>query len=152
MPPSPDAGSMPFVDSGPSAAARQGPGAVARDVVANPYALAVALALITAVVFSPSIWNDFVNWDDQVTLKNNERFRGLGWSQIRWMFTAILMGHYIPVTWLTFGLDYTLWGLDPRGYHLTNVLLHAANAGFMLYGGEEPLARAREAIRARLAS
>jgi tetratricopeptide (TPR) repeat protein len=38
------------------------------------------------------------------------------------------MGHWIPVTWLTFGLDHALWGMDPFGYHLTNVLLHAANA------------------------
>ncbi len=38
------------------------------------------------------------------------------------------MGHWIPVTWLTFGLDHALWGMDPFGYHLTNVLLHTANA------------------------
>ncbi len=37
------------------------------------------------------------------------------------------MGHYIPVTWLSFGLDYTLWGMNPFGYHLTNNLIHAAN-------------------------
>src|SRR5512145_3401762 len=141
MTPSSDAGSMPFIDRGPAAAARPQPGAVARDLVANPYAVAVALALLTAVVFSPSIWNDFVNWDDQVNLKNNDRFRGLGWTQIRWMFTSILMGHYIPVTWLTFGLDYTLWGLDPRGYHLTNVLLHATNAALFFLIARRLLAR-----------
>jgi tetratricopeptide (TPR) repeat protein len=38
------------------------------------------------------------------------------------------MGHWIPVTWLTFGLDYAVWGMDPFGYHLTNLVLHAANA------------------------
>jgi tetratricopeptide (TPR) repeat protein len=37
------------------------------------------------------------------------------------------MGHWIPVTWLTFGLDHAFWGMDPFGYHLTNILLHAAN-------------------------
>jgi len=37
------------------------------------------------------------------------------------------MGHWIPVTWLSFGLDHALWGMDPFGYHLTNILLHAAN-------------------------
>ncbi|HSF01750.1 MAG TPA: tetratricopeptide repeat protein, partial [Solirubrobacterales bacterium] len=57
-------------------------------------------------------------------------------------FTAILMGHYIPVTWLTFGLDYTLWGLDPRGYHLTNVLLHAANAAVFFLIARRLLGRA----------
>jgi Flp pilus assembly protein TadD len=38
------------------------------------------------------------------------------------------MGHWIPVTWLTFGLDHALWGMNAFGYHLTNILLHAANA------------------------
>ncbi len=38
------------------------------------------------------------------------------------------MGHYIPVTWLSFGLNYALGGMNPWGYHLGNLLLHAANA------------------------
>ena len=38
------------------------------------------------------------------------------------------MGHYIPLTWLTLGLDYLVWGMDPRGYHLTSLLFHAATA------------------------
>src|SRR5881628_574134 len=38
------------------------------------------------------------------------------------------LGHYIPLTWMTLGLDYLLWGLNPVGYHLTSLLLHAANA------------------------
>src|SRR3989454_404925 len=38
------------------------------------------------------------------------------------------MPHYIPLTWMTFGLDYLLWGMNPVGYHLTSLLLHAANA------------------------
>src|SRR2546426_7955163 len=38
------------------------------------------------------------------------------------------MGLYIPLTWMTLGLDYLLWGMNPVGYHLTSLLLHAANA------------------------
>ena len=38
------------------------------------------------------------------------------------------MGHWVPTTWITFGADYLLWGMNPRGYHLTNLLLHAAAA------------------------
>ncbi len=41
------------------------------------------------------------------------------------------MGHWIPVTWLTFGLDYALWGMNAFGYHLTNVVLHAVNAALV---------------------
>jgi len=87
-----------------------------------------ALAVVTFAVFSPGLWNGFVEWDDYVNLFNNQNYRGLHWPQVRWMFTSTLMGHYIPLTWLSFGIDYTLWGMNPFGYHLTNTLMHAANA------------------------
>ena len=44
------------------------------------------------------------------------------------MATTFHMGHWIPVTWLTLGLDHVLWGMDPRGYHLTSLVFHAATA------------------------
>jgi len=44
------------------------------------------------------------------------------------MFTSTLMGHYIPLTWMSFGLNYVLGGMKPWGYHLVNLLLHASNA------------------------
>ena len=96
-------------------------------------------------MFSPALRNGFVDWDDHVNLLENPNYRGLGWTQIRWMFSSTLMGHYIPVTWLTFGLDYTLWGMKPFGYHLTNNLIHAANVALfylialrLLGEGERP--------------
>lgn len=88
----------------------------------------LALSLITLVVFSPSLWNDFVDWDDQINLSENLAYRGLGAAQFKYFFTTMLLGHYIPLTWMTFGLDYVLWGMNPMGYHLTSLLLHAAGA------------------------
>jgi hypothetical protein len=79
-------------------------------------------------VFWGTLGNQFVDWDDDRNLVNNPDFRGLGWPQLRWMLTNTLMGHWIPVTWITFGADYLLWGMNPFGYHLTNLLLHAASA------------------------
>jgi protein O-mannosyl-transferase len=86
------------------------------------------VALVTAGVFLPAIQNGFVSWDDAENFLRNPHYRGLGWAQLHWMFTTAHTGHYIPVTWITLGADYVLWGLDPRGYHLTAVVLHAANA------------------------
>jgi len=40
----------------------------------------------------------------------------------------VFYGHYTPLTWMTLGLDYLLWGMDPAGYHLTNLLIHMATA------------------------
>ena len=83
---------------------------------------------LTALAFLPALHNGFVEWDDNVNLYENPAYRGLGWKQIHWMLTTGLMGHYIPVTWFTFGLDFTLWGMNPSGYHLTSLVLHVANA------------------------
>lgn len=88
----------------------------------------LGLALVTIAAFLPTFENGFVSWDDPRTLVNNPYYRGLGWTQLHWMFTSFLMGHYIPLTWMTFGLDYLLWGINPAGYHFTSLLLHVVNA------------------------
>src|SRR6266581_2130931 len=85
------------------------------------------IALVTFAAFLPVLQNQFVDWDDQRNFLDNHHYRGLGWTHIRWMWTTHL-GHYIPLTWMTLGLDYLLWGMNPFGYHLTSLLLHAANA------------------------
>src|SRR3989449_5947459 len=90
--------------------------------------LPVLIALVTVVPFLPTLDNQFVNWDDDDNLVENPQYRGLGWTHLRWMWTTSHIGHYAPLTWMTFGLDYLLWGMNPVGYHLTNLLLHAANA------------------------
>src|SRR2546422_3298436 len=94
----------------------------------SPRIIPLAHALVTFLVFLPALWNDFVEWDDQVTLTGNQEYRGLTWPHIRWMFTTVLLGHWIPLTWLTFGLDFVIWGMKPAGYHLTSLVIFAANA------------------------
>src|SRR2546428_259891 len=87
----------------------------------------VLIALVTFAAFLPTLQNQFVTWDDATNFLENAHYRGLGWTHIRWMWTTHL-GHYIPLTWMTLGLDYLLWGMNPFGYHLTSLLLHTANA------------------------
>jgi Flp pilus assembly protein TadD len=98
--------------------------------------------LITVVVFLPALRGEFLNWDDSVNFVANPYFRGLGWPQIKWMLTATLMGHYIPLTWLSFGINYTLGGMNPWGYHLANLILHATNATLVYAIGRRLLAAA----------
>ena len=90
------------------------------------------VALAAIVPFIPSLSGDFLNWDDGVGLVRNEAYRGLGWPQIRWDFTNTHVGHYMPLTWLSFGVSYVLGGMNPWGYHAINVLLHGVNAGVFL--------------------
>ena len=88
---------------------------------------------LTIVVFLPTLQNGFINFDDPDNLLNNPNYKGLGWSNLSWMFTAFHLGHYHPLTWLTFAFDYTLWGMNPTGYHLTSMLIHAVNAVLFYY-------------------
>jgi tetratricopeptide (TPR) repeat protein len=104
--------------------------------------IALTLVLAVVIVFAHGLYNDFVQWDDPINLLDNKKFRGLGWPQIEWMFSTTLMGHYIPVTWLTFGLDYVLWGMEPAGYHFTNLVLHAGNVVLFFFLGLWLLPRA----------
>lgn len=94
--------------------------------------LAWLVALTAMIPFIPSLSGEFLNWDDGVGLVRNEAYRGLGWSQIRWDFTNTHVGHYMPLTWLSFGVSYVLGGMKPWGYHAINVLLHGVNAGIFL--------------------
>ena len=93
--------------------------------------IALALGLLTVAVFLPALWGDFVQWDDNVNILKNQDYRGLGPTQLRWMVSTLLMGHWIPLTWLTLAVDYTLWGMNPFGYHLTSVLLHALDVALV---------------------
>jgi tetratricopeptide (TPR) repeat protein len=87
-----------------------------------------AIALATTVVFAPVLRAGFLDWDDPINFLENPYYRGLGWPQLRWMLTASVMGHWIPITWLTLGADFAVWGMNPFGYHLTNLLMHAVSA------------------------
>lgn len=93
-----------------------------------PWPIAIAIALVVFVSFAPTFDAGFVDWDDDLNLTNNLRFRGFAWANLHWMLTTTHGGHWQPLTWLSFALDHALWGMDPRGYHLTSVTLHAVNA------------------------
>jgi protein O-mannosyl-transferase len=88
----------------------------------------VSLVALTGIFFLPVLQNGFVDWDDGKILLENPYYRGLDWPQLSWMFNTYYMGHYQPLTWISLGLDYLLWGMNPLGYHLTSLLLHAVDA------------------------
>jgi tetratricopeptide (TPR) repeat protein len=104
--------------------------------------LPLLILAATLAAFSPSLSGEFLNWDDDTNFLNNPHYRGLGAANLRWMFTDYF-GHYMPLTWLTLGLDYVLWGMNPRGYHATNLILHALNAVLCFFVLGHLLRRAR---------
>jgi len=89
---------------------------------------ALLVSALAILPFLPTLGGQFLNWDDGINFVTNPGFRGLGWAHLRWMATTTLLGHWVPLTWLSLGVNYALGGLNPWGYHLGNLLLHAANA------------------------
>jgi len=90
--------------------------------------LAALLLGLCWLVFAPALSGGFLLWDDADNLLTNTRWRGLGSAQLGWMFSTVHMGPYQPLSWLSYALDWELWGLDARAFHRTNLLLHSLNA------------------------
>ena len=109
--------------------------------------IAVVIAQLVVVAFSPALRAGFVLWDDDAYFLHNPYYRGLGPAQLRWMFT-VMSGHYMPLTWLTHGLDYVLWGMRPAGYHAVNVGLHALAAVIAYFVARRVLAAAVGPVQA----
>lgn len=92
------------------------------------WVLPAGIAATVFACFAATLTHEFVTWDDPGTVVENLHYRGLSPSHLGWMFTTFHMGHYQPLSWVTLALDYLLWGMNPTGYHLTNVVLHVGNA------------------------
>jgi len=89
----------------------------------------IFLAAIIWIVFGQTLGHDFVNYDDNLYVyENAEVAGGLTLKGIAAMFTHVECQFYHPLTMLSLMLDYQLHGLQPGGYHLTNVLIHTASA------------------------
>jgi len=87
------------------------------------------LALTTIALYNSVTRAPFLNLDDQVYVTDNPQVRaGLTWNTVVWTFRTPEALDWHPMTWLSYALDSQMFGLNPAGYHTTNVLLHAANA------------------------
>jgi tetratricopeptide (TPR) repeat protein len=99
-------------------------------------------ALIAGVVlllYGRTLTYDFVNYDDYDLVVMNTEFLSDPSNVFTAFTTHAFTSHreesvyYRPVLLLTYFVDYAIWGTNPAGYHLTNVLLHAAAAITLFY-------------------
>ena len=93
-------------------------------------AVCALLPLAVVLVFGQTVRHEFVNYDDdQYGYENPPIAGGFTAPGMVWAFTEFHSSNWHPLTWLSHTLDCQLYGLEhPGGHHLTNVLLHAANA------------------------
>ncbi len=96
--------------------------------------LPVSLVLVTLALYWPASGFGFINYDDDFYVTSNVHVQnGLTWAGIKWAWANPVAGNWHPVTVLSHMLDCQLFGLNPGAHHLTNVLLHALNAGFVFW-------------------
>jgi len=88
-------------------------------------AVIVALAASTFVAYNRVLHNEFIYLDDRTYVTENEVVqKGLTWDGMAWAFSTTHGANWHPLTWLSHMMDCQLFGLDPLGHHLTNLLLH----------------------------
>jgi tetratricopeptide (TPR) repeat protein len=91
------------------------------------FAVCLFLALAVWAVFGRTIHYEFINLDDDLNVYENPAIiHGLSWQGVIWVFTHKQAELWNPLTSLSFMQDCQFHGLNPGGYHLTNVLLHTA--------------------------
>jgi tetratricopeptide (TPR) repeat protein len=90
--------------------------------------ICLLLVLVTLALYRPVTNHAFINFDDDQYITDNFHVKaGLTWPGIVWAFQSGYADNWHPLTWISHMLDCQLYGLNPAGHHLTNLLFHIAN-------------------------
>ncbi len=90
------------------------------------YGLAAGLALLALAVFANSLGNGFV-FDDFDLVVREGRIRNLSG------LSAFIGDSYRPIRTISYAIDYAIWGLNPTGFRVTNIVIHSINAILVLW-------------------
>jgi len=90
--------------------------------------ISLLLAFVTFLVFIQVIQSEFINFDDDLIITDNEMvLNGLTKKGLVYAFTTGYGGCWHPLTWISHMVATQLFGLVPGWHHLLNLLLHMAN-------------------------
>jgi len=104
-----------------------------KNLLATRFNIAGLAAVLTFMVFLPSLQNEFVNWDDNLYVYENSFIRSLDTQLLKSSLGGFHAYNWHPLTWLSHALDYAIWGMNPLGHHLTNNILHACNTLLVVF-------------------
>jgi protein O-mannosyl-transferase len=89
----------------------------------------IILTILIFAVYWQVHQYEFVNLDDLAYVTENRHIQsGITSEGIRWAFSTKYFGLWNPLVWLSFMLDYQLFGFNAGGYHVTNLILHILSA------------------------
>jgi hypothetical protein len=89
------------------------------------FLICMGLMVVTCAVYWQVGSHEFLTYDDDLYIRHNPQVaQGITGANIIWAFTSVEQCNWHPVTWLSHMLDVQLYGMNPRGHHLTNVVIH----------------------------
>jgi protein O-mannosyl-transferase len=94
---------------------------------------ALFVAAVTFILYGGDLKNDFIGWDDDFYILANPYISPLSGAIVRGMFSHFYFHSWTPLTLLAHAIDFRIWALDPRGHHLTNMIIHSLNSVWMLF-------------------
>ncbi len=86
------------------------------------------LVILGSLCFANSVKNPLLHWDDHVYIQKNPYIKTFSWTNLKTLFSQPYFKNYAPLHILSYHLDYRLWGLNPSGYRLINIILHILNS------------------------
>lgn len=94
--------------------------------------LPAGLFLLALLVYAGTFqYGMMYSWDDNRYLRENMLLRDASLGGVARIFSQFYFAAYIPVTLLSYWIEYNIWGLDPSGYHVVNAVLHALNVALV---------------------
>ena len=126
-----------------SAQGTRSPEVHARDLTRRDLIIGLALVGLGLLVYWPVYRFEFVHYDDAEYVAENVRVHaGLTAANVAWAFRTFYFDNWHPLTWLSYMLDYQLFGLKPGAFHITNAIFHCLNS-LLVYGVLRNLTGAR---------
>jgi protein O-mannosyl-transferase len=96
------------------------------------YLMVIFIIISSYAAFGRIAVNDFINFDDTGYITENYHVQsGISIQNIKWAFTSVVMSNWHPLTWLSYTLDWSLFGENPSGHHLVSLLLHIGAVIFL---------------------
>jgi len=98
------------------------------------YYIPVLIIILTLLAYIKAFDNDFVNWDDDRYVTLNPYITEFSWENIKYFFSNFYFVMYIPLTMVSYMIDYSFVGLsNPSFYHIHNILIHSINSVLVFF-------------------
>ena len=91
-------------------------------------------AMLVVMIYLPAARFGFISLDDNLYILDNPEIKlGISLAGLKWAFTTLYTTNWHPLTWLSLLAEYQLFGLNPTGYHIVGIVLHALNSVLLFF-------------------